>query len=238
MPELGNVTAVILAGGLGTRLRSVVADRPKVLATVAGRPYLTHLLDQLDGAGIRSVVLCTGYLGEQVNATVGPRYGRLSMTYSQESEPLGTGGALRLALPQVHSSHVLVLNGDSYCDADLPAFWAWHVEHRSSASLLLTRVADTRRFGRVTLASAGRIQHFEEKGATEGAGLINAGIYLLSRALLAALPADRPVSLEREAFPTWPLHGYPTEAAFLDIGTPETYVVADAFFGQLDRRAA
>src|SRR5438094_528454 len=98
-PEL--LEAVILAGGLGTRLRSAVADRPKVMAEVCGRPFLAHLLDQLAGQGVRRVVLCTGYRGEQVEAAFGDAYGALALDYSPEPEPLGTGGALRLALPRV-----------------------------------------------------------------------------------------------------------------------------------------
>jgi NDP-sugar pyrophosphorylase family protein len=103
------MTVVILAGGLGTRLRSVVADKPKVLARVHGKPFLSLLLDQLAAAGIRSAVLCTGYLGEQVQAEFGDSYGSIRLAYSQESSPLGTAGALRLALPIINTNCVLVL---------------------------------------------------------------------------------------------------------------------------------
>jgi D-glycero-alpha-D-manno-heptose 1-phosphate guanylyltransferase len=109
------VTAAVLAGGLGTRLRSVVDDRPKVLAQVHARPFLMFLLDQLAAADFRSVVLCTGYLGEQIQRTFGETYKCLRILYSQEPKPLGTGGALRFALPQITSDPVLVLNGDSFC---------------------------------------------------------------------------------------------------------------------------
>ena len=109
------VTAAILAGGLGTRLRSVVKDRPKVLAEIRGVPFLTYLLDQLAAAGVRDVVLCTGYMGEQVRSAFGDSYGGMCLSYSQESSPLGTAGALRLALPLFKSSSVLVMNGDSFC---------------------------------------------------------------------------------------------------------------------------
>jgi NDP-sugar pyrophosphorylase family protein len=133
------VTAAILAGGLGTRLRSVVADRPKVLAEVRGRPFLSFLLDQLAAAGVRYVVLCTGYRGEQVQAAFGNSYGGLRLAYSQEPSPLGTAGALRWALPLCESDVVLALNGDSFCDADLPAFWDWRCARGAEATLLLTR---------------------------------------------------------------------------------------------------
>ena len=121
MSDISNIEAAILAGGLGTRLRSVVPDRPKVLAEIGGRPFIEILLDQVAAAGIRTAVLCTGYLGDQIEARLGTRRGPLALRYSREVEPLGTGGALRLALPMLASDTVLVLNGDSYCDADLRA---------------------------------------------------------------------------------------------------------------------
>ena len=120
--DFSDVTAVILAGGLGTRLRSVIADRPKVLAEVRGRPFLAYLLDQLIVAGSRSVVLCTGYCGEQILRTFGERYGPLRLSYSQERTPLGTAGALRAGLGQFGSDSVLALNGDSYCSLDLKKY--------------------------------------------------------------------------------------------------------------------
>jgi len=110
--SLSDVTAVVLAGGLGTRLRSVVADRPKALAPVHGRPFLAYLLDQLAASNCRSVVLCTGYLGEQIRDAFGETYKSLRLRYSQERQPLGTAGALKLALPQIASDLVLVLKAD------------------------------------------------------------------------------------------------------------------------------
>jgi len=242
--SLTDTTALVLAGGLGTRLRSVVTDRPKVLALVAGRPYLAHLLDQLADAGLRRVVLCTGYRADQVRATFGTRYRELELLYSEEDRPLGTAGALRLALPQADSEILLVLNGDSYCAADLSAFWRFHEGHRGSghsASLVLTRVASTRRYGRVEINSNGAVTRFLEKGAVDGPGLINAGIYLLDRGVVEPIPAAQPVSLERDMFPSWiagSLYGFAASSAFIDIGTPESYAAADRFFHTLPSRAA
>ena len=200
---LARVTGVVLAGGLGTRLRSVIADRPKVLAEVAGRPFLAHLLDQLAEAGLRSAVLCTGYKAEAVAAQFGTSYRGMGLTYSQETSPLGTAGALRQARPYLRSDPVLVLNGDSYCAADVEAFWAWHEQGPGVASLLLTEVADTGRYGRVELDDRGEVLAFHEKAAVSGPGWINAGMYLLGRELLESIQAGRPVSLEREVFPGW-----------------------------------
>ena len=236
---LSGVTTAILSGGLGTRLRPVIADRPKVLAEIRGRPFLSYLLDQAEAAGLESVVLCTGYLGEQVQDTFGDHYGNLRLAYSRERSPLGTGGALRRALPLLSSDPVLVLNGDSFCDLDLEDFWRFHRVPAAVGSLALTEMDDTRRYGRVLLEADGTISGFAEKTETSGPGWINAGAYLLSQPMLRSIPEDRPVSLEREVFPSWSgrgLRGYRNRGRFLDIGTPETYTAADRFFAS--RRSA
>jgi NDP-sugar pyrophosphorylase family protein len=233
MASLRGATAVILAGGLGMRLRSVVADRPKVVAEVAGRPFLAYLLDQVARAGIREVVLCTGYLGAQVRAMLGDRYDHLHLIYSQEPTPLGTAGALRWALPLFDSATLLVMNGDSFCQTDLGALWDWHHRQGASATMLLTRVAETARYGRVYADADGRVRRFEEKGHRRGAGWINAGIYCLRRALLLTIPPSATVSLEQEMFPAWigrGLYGYRGGGRFLDIGTPDAYAAAARFF--------
>ena len=231
---LSDITAAILVGGLGTRLRTVVSDRPKVLASVRGRPFLAFLLDQLVEARVRDVVLCVGYKAEQVREVFGAGYKTLLLAYSFEPEPMGTAGALRMAIRLFTSSPVLVMNGDSYCDADLNAFRAWHDARRLQrlASIDLgpgnrpVRTSPDRRLGHVTC--------FEEKGGVAGPGWINAGIYLIDRDLLQSIPAGRSVSLEREVFPGWigrNLHGFSSPGKFLDIGTPESYALTDGFFG-------
>lgn len=239
--EMTDLPALILAGGLGTRLRGVLADRPKVLAPVAGRPFLSYLLDQLQAAGVRQVILCSGYGADQLEATLGTRHGSLALAYSREPEPLGTGGAIRLALPHVAAEAMLVLNGDSYVDCSLSDFMAWHWGRAFAGSLLLTRVPDAARFGTVEVDGQGAIRSFREKRGMAEPGWINAGIYLLSRRLVEKLPQGRAVSLEREAFPLWlteGLGGYQRQAAFLDIGTPESLAQADAFFQRVGRAGA
>ena len=233
MTDLSEITTVILAGGLGTRLRSVVADRPKALANIRGRPFLSYLLDQLINHDIKDVVLCTRYLGEQVRSTFGDSYGKLRLAYSRELSPLGTAGALRLALPLLHSESVLVMNGDSFCDVDLGAFFSWHHTQMANGSLVLVRRPDTTRSGRVEVDVEGRITRFEEKGGRAGPGWINAGIYLLTQRLLRTIPITGAASLEQELFPGWindGLYGYQSGGRFLDIGTPEAYALAEQFF--------
>jgi NDP-sugar pyrophosphorylase family protein len=192
------------------------------------------LLDQLILAGIRHAVLCTGYKADMVEAALGPTHGPLRLSYSRETAPLGTGGALRHALPQLNSDPILVLNGDSYCQADYSAFLQFHQSHM--ASLLLSHVPDVSRFGQVLTDAQGRITQFTEKSAPAMPtvpGWINVGIYLLSHGFIETIPPARPVSLETEVFPAAipnSLYAFPVRAPFIDIGTPDSYAAAEAFF--------
>lgn len=241
MSDLSETTAIVLVGGQGTRLRAVVADRPKVLAPIAERPFLTFLLDQLDTAGVRNAVLCVGYLGKQIKETLGDEYRSLHLTYSKEQSPLGTGGALQLAASKLTSDPVIVLNGDSYCEVDLPALLDWHRERRAEATLLLTGVLDTQRYGRVAIDKHFAVVAFEEKANTSGPGQINAGVYVLTHRFLLAIPPMDSPSLERDVFPAWigrGLFGCPAGGRFLDIGTPESYAAAEEFFANIKPHAA
>ncbi len=228
------VTAAILAGGLGTRLRAALGHYPKVLAPVHQRPYLTYLLDSLVEAKFREVVLLTGYGADQVARTLDETYRGMRLVYSPEPSPLGTGGALRWALPRLTSPLVLLLNGDSYCEVDLAALREFHQRRAADLSLVLARVGDVSRYGQVQLGRGGRVLRFDEK-EQGGAGWINAGIYLLKRARAEEIPAGRPVSLERELLPAWAsggarVYGYRCGGRFIDIGTPESFAEAEAFF--------
>lgn len=229
--NLSEITAVILAGGLGTRLRSKVSDRPKVLAEVQGRPFITYLLDQLWRSGIKKTILCIGYLGDQVRSVLGETYGKgISLAYSQEKEPFGTAGAIRLAFPLFDSNPLLVMNGDSFCKTSLEAFWAWHLDRKAKATILLTEMSDTQHYGQVDLDSNGRVIHFSEKDPLKGPGWINAGLYLIDQNLLNTIPPNRPVSLEEEMLPSWigqGLYGFQSKGFFIDIGRPETYTLAE-----------
>jgi NDP-sugar pyrophosphorylase family protein len=240
VPLIETIPAVILAGGFGSRLRAVTGDQPKVLAPVAGRPFIEYLLEALARAGLRQVVLCTGFRADAVSAALGDghRFG-LRLLYSREEAPLGTGGALRRAGAFLDDDHrpALVMNGDSFVRADLPDLLARHQASGAQATLLLARVQDCSRFGAVTLhdadtgADAGRILRFEEKGRG-GAGLVNAGIYVVEPAVREAIPPGRAVSLEKEIFPALrSLHGVVVDAPLVDIGTPQSYAAAQELFG-------
>jgi len=225
--------AVLLAGGFGTRLRSVVADLPKPLAPVQGRPFITYLLDQLVDAGWTRAILCIHYRAEQIIQTLGDKYGPLHLEYSIETEPLGTAGAVRVATSKTDAPRFLVLNADSFCRIALVDFTAFHLAHGHPASLVSITVEDTSRYGSVKLAPDGRILALTEKAEAQGAGFINGGIYLIENSLGKEIPEGRPVSLEREMFPSWLEKGFMawrTTAPFIDIGVPESYAFAQTIF--------
>lgn len=233
---IANITALILAGGLGTRLCSVVSDRPKVLAPVNGRPFLSYLLEQLIVAGFRDVILCTGYKAEMIKKAFGNRCKNLAIRYSHEPEPLGTGGALRYALPMIENDTVLAMNGDSYIDEELSAYLEWYFKNEVEAALLLTKTADASRYGSVEVNIKGCIIRFDEKKENAGSGYINSGVYIFKKHLLERIPFARPISLEREFFSGLigkGLFGYLCESELLDIGTPESYARAEKFFSEI-----
>ena len=227
-----DLTAAVLAGGTGTRLRAVVADRPKPLAIVAGRPFLEYVLDQIATIEPARIVICTGYGADQVQAAIGPRWRGIEVAYSQEISALGTGGALANAAPLLDTDTVLAMNGDSYCDTPLRPFLESHYAKSSAATLMMAWVPDVARYGAVTLDIDDCITGFREKGDS-AEGWINAGVYLLSRDRMASVPGGRAVSLEHEMFPQWigpGLHGYRCAARFIDIGVPEDFHAAQEFF--------
>ncbi|MBI1920686.1 MAG: nucleotidyltransferase family protein [Geobacter sp.] len=228
------VDAIILAGGLGTRLRDVVSDVPKPLAPVNGRPFLDILLTMLDRSGcVGKVVLAVGHLGEKVISAYGnrPEFG-FPIDFSEERELLGTGGAIRLALQKTESHLILALNGDSFVDVDLQALVKFHEKHGAAMTVVLREVADAGRYGSVVLAADGRIISFAEKVSAGRGGLINAGIYLFRRELFDGVAEHRVVSLENDLFPLFldqGVYGFVTHGRFIDIGLPETYAAAQSY---------
>jgi len=224
------VDAVILSGGLGQRLRPVLPDRPKPLAMVAGRPFLEWLVLALAAAGIRRIVLATGYQGGAIEAAMGNGHPwQLELAYSREPEPLGTGGALRLAAARANGSPLLVLNGDSYCRFRLEPMLAMHRRYQAGATIWLQQATEADRYGTVELGEGGSVIRFAEK-AGPGTALISCGVYLVERTVIDAIPQGRAVSLEREVFPALTgsrLHGVVGAGPFVDIGTPQSLAKAD-----------
>ncbi|MBH75358.1 MAG: galactokinase [Dehalococcoidia bacterium] len=233
----GDVNAIVLAGGLGTRLRPMVSDLPKALAEINGRPFIFYLLDQLVGAGFRRVIMCVGYRSKQISEALGAQYRNLDITYSREVFPLGTGGALRLVKAQQLSDPVLILNGDSYTDVSYCDFGAWHVNKGGIVSMVVTPSAEPSRYGTVELGPDGVVNSFVEKTAVTGdhPALINAGIYLVQRSFFDLLTEFESVkfSLERDVLPTVPaggVYGFEAGGKFIDIGTPSSLKAASDFF--------
>jgi D-glycero-alpha-D-manno-heptose 1-phosphate guanylyltransferase len=203
------------------------------MAMVAGRPFITHILDQLAGSGIRKVILCTGYMADVIRNELGDVYRGMSLAYSSEDTPLGTGGALQNAASFFSGNRFLVLNGDSYCQCSIQKFIAGHDASGACAGMVLARVEDVARFGAVKTNDASLVESFMEKGGQTGPGWINAGIYVMPMELLQDITPNRPVSLERELFPALvikSLYGYKCPGPFIDIGIPEEFERAQLFF--------
>lgn len=235
-----SINAIILAGGLGTRLDGIVDDDiPKALIKVNKKPFITYLFDQLLKAKINRVIICTGYLSGKFPDTLGHQYKKLEIIYSTETEPLGTGGAIANATNLILSDKCLVMNGDSYINTHLDKFIAWHEKNEYRGSILVTNAKKENRYGNIKLSTAGRIKEFSEKDDIKGKKCINAGVYILNMELIHDISLHRNVSLERDCFPFWiedGLGGFYRRAKFIDIGTPETFNNAQQFFKRKKRK--
>ena len=222
------VQAVILAGGLGTRLRAMLGNGNKPMAAVAGKPFLEYLVLQLKRHGINQATLCVGYRGEIVQRYFGSgAHCCVDISYSFEEDLRGTAGALKVAQPAVQSDTFIILNGDSFFDIDLNALIAYHHQKKALATIALAKVLDTRPFGAVETASDGAIVGFLEKGQQRGIGLVNAGIYVFQHDILDRIPDGCPVSLETDVFPQLigqRFYGMHCTGYFVDIGVPEAYL--------------
>jgi len=224
------IPGILLVGGMGTRLQSLLPHTPKPLAPVGENPFLEILVLQLRTWGVRRLVMCTGHRAEQIEETFGDgRKWDVNIEYSQELSPLGTAGALRFAKPLLQQvPDFLVLNGDSFLELDFQQFLRFHREHGGLVSMAVRKVQDASRYGTVDLDAKQRVVGFREKDNAGAAGLVNGGVYLFRRDALAHFP-DGPASLEKDIFPRLLDHGvYAAEqyGMFIDIGTPEDYARA------------
>jgi len=234
-----DIDVVILAGGLGTRLKPVLSDRPKALAGIDGQPFLFFLLDQICDAEFDKVIICTGHMGEYLEKVVGNGYKSLRIDFSREKTLLGTGGALRKATDLIKREWILVLNGDSYVDIKFQDFVSWHTQMGAKFSVVITSIEDSRRFGSVSLNHDNKIDKFDEKptqdknNAGASNNLINTGIYLIHTSIIQSLPTETNISLEREILPSQVgkgIFGYRSTGSFIDIGTPQSFRSAPEFF--------
>ena len=223
------IPVLILAGGLGTRLKSVVPNLPKPLADINGKPFLWWLLTHLENEGAKDIYLSVGYLHEHIQVYFGKKFNQLTLHYIIEKEPLGTGGAIKNACKLIPQEKLLILNGDTLALFNLRNFIKFSEEYRSQLFLSVINVENASRYGTVLVNDNNQITDFIEKGKT-GDGLINAGIYLLNKSVFNLIDLPEKFSFESD-FLAEHIHklnliAYNQVSDFIDIGIPEDLSIA------------
>ncbi len=228
--------AIILAGGLGTRLRKVVKNVPKPMAEINRKPFLEYLLMYLANFKIKKIILAVGYKYEIILKYFGNTYQHMKLIYSVEEELLGTGGAIKKALSFAETPTILVLNGDTFFKINLFEFWNFHIIKQADLSIALKSMKNFDRYGTVKIDKENRIIGFEEKSFKKE-GLINGGFYLLNKKILEELPLPEKFSFEKDFlekyYRKFKFYGLPFDEYFIDIGTPEHYQKACSEFWEL-----
>jgi D-glycero-alpha-D-manno-heptose 1-phosphate guanylyltransferase len=219
--------AILLAGGLGTRLQKVIPDIPKPMAPVAGKPFIEYVLDFLIKHQVRRFILSVGYKHESFASHFNDDYKGCPVLFSVENEPLGTGGGIRKALQFAEDSEVLVLNADTLFRIDLADMHNQHKKTNADLTIALRKMDDVSRYGCVDIDLDMRITGFSEKNTKTGAGYINGGIYIIKTDFFENIKLPEKFSLEKDClekyFATLKLYGFPSKGYFLDIGIPEDY---------------
>ncbi|MFT5723461.1 MAG: D-glycero-alpha-D-manno-heptose 1-phosphate guanylyltransferase [Bacteroidia bacterium] len=230
-----NTEAIVLAGGMGTRLRSVISNIPKPMALVADRPFIAYIFDQLIEAGITHVKLSVGYKFEVIRDYFGHRYKQLHLEYVIEIEALGTGGGIRLAMEQCTSDSVLVCNGDTFFDVNLGHFIAQHQSNNNGMTIALKQLEHVNRYGMVELNET-KIYGFTEKSNDLKSGFINGGIYAINRSQFLDRTIAGNFSMEVDFMEKMVnvirMEGHLSDGYFIDIGIPEDYQKANEYFGK------
>ena len=223
--------AILLAGGLGTRLKGVIGAVPKPMAPIGDSPFLGYLFTFFKEQGVKEFIVCTGHGSDAIRGFFGDGEGfGLSVRYTVERELLGTGGAIKLAEEWIDSEHFLVCNGDTYFELNLQEMIRFHESHGGIGTVALAYKENPDRYGKVVCDGEGRITSFREKTVGKTPGYINGGLYAFRRDLFLHIPAGRICSLEREILPSlirYGLRGYPVDGYFIDIGIPEDYEKAN-----------
>jgi len=218
--------AIVLAGGLGTRLRSEIGEFPKTLAPVNGQPFLHYLLRYLKKNGIEKVILSVGFKHALVMEAIGDSFEGMEILYAIEKEPLGTGGAIKLALEKTKTDPLFVCNGDTFFDIDLHALYEFHVAQKSNCTIALKDLENVERYGSVETDETGKVLAFREKQFREKT-TINGGIYCINHGMLIHYPVNTPFSLETNYLENNPkakkIYGKRFDGYFMDIGVPEDY---------------
>jgi D,D-heptose 1,7-bisphosphate phosphatase len=222
--KISEVPALVLAGGLGTRLQSVISDLPKPMAPIGDKPFLHYLLSYLRSQGVRRVVLLVGHKADTIESHFGAGDALgLSIRYCREKDLLGTAGATKNAESLIESDTFLLLNGDTFFPVDLSLLLDYHLSSGGDSTLALKIKDDASRYGTVTITQDGLVSAFVEKSASARDGYINGGIYVIERRLLATIPPNVKMSLENDVFPRARLSGLPLPDPFIDIGIPSDY---------------
>lgn len=237
----GGMKAVLLVGGLGTRLRSILPSTPKPLASIGNKSFLELLIRQLRHQRIYRLVLCTGYLGDQIQEQFGDGHAwNVEIEYSRESSPLGTAGALKLAASHLEGvSDFVVMNGDSFLETDFQKLVQLHRARGGIAAMAVVEVSNGGRYGTVHVEPDGRVNAFLEKSGEDSPRLVNGGVYVFSRSVFEHIP-DGPGSLEKNIFPKLikeGIYALKQDGIFIDIGTPEDYARAQQICDRLDAAA-
>lgn len=219
--------AIVLAGGFGTRLRQVVSDVPKPMAPINNRPFLEYVFNYLKRYSVQRVVLSVGFMSDIISDHFGDAFNEIEIAYAHEEEPLGTGGAVRHALSFCKGDDVLVLNGDTFFDADLHDLSRFHTANNSDITLCLRWLDNVDRYGTVIMEKDHRITGFAEKSAVTGGGYINGGIYIVKKNIFDSLPLPEKFSIEKDLFEQYcgklNMYGFTSNGYFIDIGIPQDY---------------
>jgi len=225
--------AILLAGGPGTRLQSVIKDLPKCMAPVNGQPFLSYLIAQLQRNGIEHFIFSLGYKSEIVIDYLEKNYQSIHKTYVVEQEPLGTGGAIKAACQYAKCNNVVIVNGDTFFNIDINKLILFHQHHKADCTIALKLLKNGSRYGNVIINSTGLVKSFTEK-AQPGAGYINGGIYVLHVNSFLNEPLPVKFSFEKEYLEkntrVKKLFGVKNNNYFIDIGIPEDYERANAHF--------
>jgi D-glycero-alpha-D-manno-heptose 1-phosphate guanylyltransferase len=226
--------SIILAGGFGTRLQEVVKDVPKPMADINGKPFLEYLLSYLTEQGIKKAIITVGYRHEVIRDYFKNQYNDLSLEYSIEKEPLGTGGGIKKALNLTRNNDVFILNGDTFFNINLKELYQFHTLKTSQLTIALKPMKDFDRYGAVIIDDKNKIIGFREKGFTQS-GLINGGIYILNKPFFEQINFPIKFSFEKDFIEKYcrgnNFYGIPFETYFIDIGIPKDYKEAKRFFG-------
>jgi len=219
--------AIILAGGLGTRLKDIIKDCPKPMADINGKPFLEYVLTFLEKQGIDRTIFSVGYKSRVIKDYFGENFNNMKLIYSVEHQLLGTGGAIKRGLDFVKDGDVFVVNGDTFFDIDLKKFYQFHKEKKADLTIALKIIDHSDRYGIMKIDKNFQIKNFTEKKCKNKKALINGGIYVLNKDFFLSFNLPEKFSFEKDFLEKYynkcRFYGVPFDAYFIDIGVPDDY---------------